>query len=170
MLNDINRINVLEETISVINANIHSDDQSKQVLIGYYMGNSPDIVPFSSPHYNCNFYKLTPIFCPKYTTDLTKYLRGSHSYFLLSSLAQLPNYQTFTFDEYYYGIIKDRPEIATHTVKAFMDVNMNIIANGGTWRQYTKDIKEPHLAQQYKEDFVKVRDYCLTFGVKCVQY
>lgn len=138
-------------------------NQSQQVLIGYH-GVHMNYAPFSTPHSN----PITPIFCPKNTTDLTKYLRGSESYFLLSCLAQLPNYQTFTFDDYYYGIIKDKPEFATHTVKAFLDANMNIISNGSSWRQYNKDMKEPHLAQQYKEDFVKVQEYCRTFGVKCV--
>lgn len=139
-------IQELEEKYSLLNRYVQMDDEHKQVLIGYYPGNPANI----------------PIFCPKYTTELCKYLENTQSYFLLSSLAQLPNYQTFVFADLYYSTQTNK------RVQVFMDINQNVIANAASWTHESVACGDDYKIVAYNTAAQKVHDYCKQFGVNCV--
>jgi len=53
------------------------------------------------------------LFCPKYTTDLDKYLGDKRVSLILTILAQLPNYKTFTLADYFYKRERDAEPISS---------------------------------------------------------
>ena len=85
------RLNELENHYALTCQSIREDDEFKQVLIGYrYNGDSS------------LGYRGEPIFCPKYTNELDRYLGNTRAIIMLSGIAQLPKYKTFTFADYFY--------------------------------------------------------------------
>lgn len=125
----------------------HSEDEYKQVLIGYYDNSG-----------------IHPLFCPKHTTELDKYLGNKRVSLILTSLAQLPNYKTFTFADYFY---KREGRGGVKPISSFLDLHMNVIANAVEWGR-AQEVREPELVSHYKTAFERVKEYCQTFGVKCV--
>jgi hypothetical protein len=145
------RLNELEHSYSVINRYVQEDDEFKQVLIGYrYNGDSS------------LGYRGEPIFCPKYTSELDRYLGNTRALIMLSGVAQLPHYRTFTFADYFY-----KRESGMKPASSFLDLHMNVVANAVEWGR-AQEVREPELVAHYKTAFERVYDYCQSFGVKCV--
>jgi hypothetical protein len=145
------RLNELEHSYSVINRYVQEDDEFKQVLIGYrYNGDSS------------LGYRGEPIFCPKYTNELDRYLGNTRALIMLSGVAQLPHYRTFTFADYFY-----KRASGIKPASSFLDLHMNVVANAVEWGR-AQEVREPELVAHYKTAFERVYDYCQTFGVKCV--
>jgi hypothetical protein len=145
------RLNELEHSYSVINRYVQEDDEFKQVLIGYrYNGDSS------------LGYRGEPIFCPKYTNELDRYLGNTRALIMLSGVAQLPHYRTFTFADYFY-----KRESGVKPASSFLDLHMNVVANAVEWGR-AQEVREPQLVAHYKTAFERVYDYCQSFGVKCV--
>ena len=145
------RINELENHYALTSRCVQEDDEFKQVLIGYrYNGDSS------------LGYRGEPIFCPKYTSDLDKYLGNTRALIMLSGIAQLPKYRTFTFADYFY-----KREGGMKPASSFLDLHMNVVANAVEWGR-AQEVREPELVAHYKTAFERVYDYCQTFGVKCV--
>jgi len=145
------RINELENHYALTSRCVQEDDEFKQVLVGYrYNGDSS------------LGYRGEPIFCPKYTSDLDKYLGNTRALIMLSGIAQLPKYRTFTFADYFY-----KREGGMKPASSFLDLHMNVVANAVEWGR-AQEVREPELVAHYKSAFERVYDYCQTFGVKCV--
>ena len=145
------RINELENHYALTSRCVQEDDEFKQVLVGYrYNGDSS------------LGYRGEPIFCPKYTNDLDKYLGNTRALIMLSGIAQLPKYRTFTFADYFY-----KREGGMKPASSFLDLHMNVVANAVEWGR-AQEVREPELVAHYKSAFERVYDYCQTFGVKCV--
>jgi hypothetical protein len=145
------RLNELEHSYSVINRYVQEDDEFKQVLIGYrYNGDSS------------LGYRGEPIFCPKYTSELDRYLGNTRALIMLSGVAQLPHYRTFTFADYFY-----KRASGIKPASSFLDLHMNVVANAVEWGR-AQEVREPVLVAHYKTAFERVYDYCQSFGVKCV--
>jgi hypothetical protein len=145
------RINELENHYALTSRCVQQDDEFKQVLIGYrYNGDSS------------LGYRGEPIFCPKYTSDLDKYLGNTRALIMLSGIAQLPKYKTFTFADYFY-----KREGGMKPASSFLDLHMNVVANAVEWGR-AQEVREPELVAYYKNAFERVYDYCQSFGVKCV--
>ena len=145
------RINELENHYALTSRCVQEDDEFKQVLIGYrYNGDSS------------LGYRGEPIFCPKYTSDLDKYLGNTRALIMLSGIAQLPKYRTFTFADYFY-----KREGGMKPASSFLDLHMNVVANAVEWGR-AQEVREPELVAHYKSAFERVYDYCQSFGVKCV--
>jgi len=145
------RINELENHYALTCRGVREDDEFKQVLIGYrYNGDSS------------LGYRGEPIFCPKYTSDLDKYLGNTRALIMLSGIAQLPKYRTFTFADYFY-----KREGGMKPASSFLDLHMNVVANAVEWGR-AQEVREPELVAHYKSAFERVYDYCQSFGVKCV--
>ena len=145
------RINELENHYALTSRCVQEDDEFKQVLVGYrYNGDSS------------LGYRGEPIFCPKYTSDLDKYLGNTRALIMLSGIAQLPKYRTFTFADYFY-----KREGGMKPASSFLDLHMNVVANAVEWGR-AQEVREPELVAHYKTAFERVYDYCQSFGVKCV--
>jgi len=145
------RLNELENHYALTCQSVREDDEFKQVLIGYrYNGDSS------------LGYRGEPIFCPKYTNDLDKYLGNTRALIMLSGIAQLPKYRTFTFADYFY-----KRESGVKPASSFLDLHMNVVANAVEWGR-AQEVREPELVGYYKNAFERVYDYCQSFGVKCV--
>jgi hypothetical protein len=145
------RLNELEHSYELTNRYVQEDDEFKQVLIGYrYNGDSS------------LGYRGEPIFCPKYTNELDRYLGNTRALIMLSGVAQLPHYRTFTFADYFY-----KREGGMKPASSFLDLHMNVVANAVEWGR-AQEVREPQLVAHYKTAFERVYDYCQTFGVKCV--
>ena len=145
------RLNELENHYALTCQSIREDDEFKQVLIGYrYNGDSS------------LGYRGEPIFCPKYTNELDRYLGNTRALIMLSGIAQLPNYKTFTFADYFY-----KRESGMKPASSFLDLHMNVVANAVEWGR-AQEVREPELVSYYKNAFERVYDYCQSFGVKCV--
>jgi hypothetical protein len=145
------RLNELENHYALTCQSIREDDEFKQVLIGYrYDGDSS------------LGYRGEPIFCPKYTSELDKYLGNTRALIMLSGIAQLPKYKTFTFADYFY-----KRESGMKPASSFLDLHMNVVANAVEWGR-AQEVREPELVSYYKNAFERVYDYCQSFGVKCV--
>ena len=145
------RINELENHYALTSRCVQEDDEFKQVLVGYrYNGDSS------------LGYRGEPIFCPKYTNDLDKYLGNTRALIMLSGIAQLPKYRTFTFADYFY-----KREGGMKPASSFLDLHMNVVANAVEWGR-AQEVREPELVAHYKSAFERVYDYCQSFGVKCV--
>ena len=145
------RLNELENHYALTCQSIREDDEFKQVLIGYrYNGDSS------------LGYRGEPIFCPKYTNELDIYLGNTRALIMLSGVAQLPNYKTFTFADYFY-----KRESGVKPASSFLDLHMNVVANAVEWGR-AQEVREPELVSYYKNAFERVYDYCQSFGVKCV--
>ena len=145
------RINELENHYALTSRCVQEDDEFKQVLVGYrYNGDSS------------LGYRGEPIFCPKYTSDLDKYLGNTRALIMLSGIAQLPKYRTFTFADYFY-----KREGGMKPASSFLDLHMNVVANAVEWGR-AQEVREPELVSYYKNAFERVYDYCQSFGVKCV--
>ena len=145
------RINELENHYALTSRCVQEDDEFKQVLVGYrYNGDSS------------LGYRGEPIFCPKYTSDLDKYLGNTRALIMLSGIAQLPKYRTFTFADYFY-----KREGGMKPASSFLDLHMNVVANAVEWGR-AQEVREPELVAHYKSAFERVYDYCQSFGVKCV--
>ena len=145
------RQNELENHYALTSRCVQEDEEFKQVLIGYrYNGDSS------------LGYRGEPIFCPKYTSDLDKYLGNTRALIMLSGIAQLPKYRTFTFADYFY-----KRESGVKPASSFLDLHMNVVANAVEWGR-AQEVREPELVAHYKSAFERVYDYCQTFGVKCV--
>ncbi len=145
------RLNELENSYALTNRYVQEDDEFKQVLIGYrYNGDSS------------LGYRGEPIFCPKYTSELDKYLGNTRALIMLSGIAQLPKYRTFTFADYFY-----KRESGVKPASSFLDLHMNVVANAVEWGR-AQEVREPELVSYYKNAFERVYDYCQSFGVKCV--
>lgn len=145
------RQNELENHYALTCRGVQEDDEFKQVLIGYrYNGDSS------------LGYRGEPIFCPKYTSDLDKYLGNTRALIMLSGIAQLPKYRTFTFADYFY-----KREGGMKPASSFLDLHMNVVANAVEWGR-AQEVREPELVAYYKNAFERVYDYCQSFGVKCV--
>lgn len=144
------RLNELENHYAMTNRYIQEDDEFKQVLIGY--------------KYNCSALDCRgePIFCPKYTNELDRYLGNNRALIMLSGIAQLPKYRTFTFADYFY-----KRESGVKPASSFLDLHMNVVANAVEWGR-AQEVREPELVSHYKSAFERVYDYCKAFGVKCV--
>lgn len=138
-------IDALTQRMEDLERQCHSEDEYKQVLIGYYDNGG-----------------IHPLFCPKYTTDLDKYLGDKRVSLILTGLAQLPYYKTFTFADYFY-----KRERGAKPISSFLDLHMNVIANAVEWGR-AQEVREPELVSHYKTAFERVKEYCQTFGVKCV--
>jgi hypothetical protein len=146
-----NRLNELEYSYSLTNRYIQEEDGLKQVLIGYKYASDG-----SSGH------RGEPIFCPKYTNELDRYLGNNRALIMLSGIAQLPKYRTFTFADYFY-----KRESGVKPASSFLDLHMNVVANAVEWGR-AQEVREPELVSYYKSAFERVYDYCQAFGVKCV--
>ena len=145
------RLNELENHYALTCQSIREDDEFKQVLIGYrYNGDSS------------LGYRGEPIFCPKYTNELDRYLGNTRALIMLSGIAQLPKYKTFTFADYFY-----KRESGMKPASSFLDLHMNVVANAVEWGR-AQEVREPELVSYYKNAFERVYDYCQSFGVKCV--
>ena len=155
LMNDVakltQRLNELEHSYALTNRYVQEDDEFKQVLIGYrYNGDSS------------LGYRGEPIFCPKYTNELDRYLGNTRALIMLSGVAQLPHYKTFTFADYFY-----KRESGVKPASSFLDLHMNVVANAVEWGR-AQEVREPELVSYYKNAFERVYDYCQSFGVKCV--
>ena len=145
------RLNELENHYALTCQSVREDDELKQVLIGYrYNGDSS------------LGYRGEPIFCPKYTNELDRYLGNTRALIMLSGIAQLPKYKTFTFADYFY-----KRESGVKPASSFLDLHMNVVANAVEWGR-AQEVREPELVSYYKNAFERVYDYCQSFGVKCV--
>ena len=145
------RQNELENHYALTCQSIREDDEFKQILIGYrYNGDSS------------LGYRGEPIFCPKYTNELDRYLGNTRALIMLSGIAQLPKYKTFTFADYFY-----KRESGMKPASSFLDLHMNVVANAVEWGR-AQEVREPELVSYYKNAFERVYDYCQSFGVKCV--
>ena len=145
------RLNELENHYALTNRYVQEEDEFKQVLIGYrYNGDSS------------LGYRGEPIFCPKYTNELDRYLGNTRALIMLSGVAQLPHYRTFTFADYFY-----KREGGMKPASSFLDLHMNVVANAVEWGR-AQEVREPELVAHYKTAFERVYDYCQAFGVKCV--
>ena len=145
------RLNELENHYALTCQSVREDDELKQVLIGYrYNGDSS------------LGYRGEPIFCPKYTNELDRYLGNTRALIMLSGIAQLPKYKTFTFADYFY-----KRESGMKPASSFLDLHMNVVANAVEWGR-AQEVREPELVSYYKNAFERVYDYCQSFGVKCV--
>jgi len=145
------RLYELENDYALTSRCVQEDDEFRQVLIGYkYCGDS------SLGN------RGEPIFCPKYTNELDRYLGNSRALIMLSGVAQLPNYRTFTFADYFY-----KRESGVKPASSFLDLHMNVVANAVEWGR-AQEVREPELVSYYKNAFERVYDYCQSFGVKCV--
>ena len=145
------RLNELENHYALTCQSVREDDAFKQVLIGYrYNGDSS------------LGYRGEPIFCPKYTNELDRYLGNTRALIMLSGIAQLPKYKTFTFADYFY-----KRESGMKPASSFLDLHMNVVANAVEWGR-AQEVREPELVSHYKSAFERVYDYCKAFGVKCV--
>ena len=145
------RLNELENHYALTCQSVREDDEFKQVLIGYrYNGDSS------------LGYRGEPIFCPKYTNELDRYLGNTRALIMLSGVAQLPHYKTFTFADYFY-----KRESGVKPASSFLDLHMNVVANAVEWGR-AQEVREPELVSYYKNAFERVYDYCQSFGVKCV--
>ena len=145
------RLNQLENHYALTCQSVREDDEFKQVLIGYrYNGDSS------------LGYRGEPIFCPKYTNELDRYLGNTRALIMLSGIAQLPKYRTFTFADYFY-----KRESGVKPASSFLDLHMNVVANAVEWGR-AQEVREPELVGYYKNAFERVYDYCQSFGVKCV--
>ena len=145
------RLDELENNYALTNRYVQEDDEFKQVLIGYrYNGDSS------------LGYRGEPIFCPKYTNELDRYLGNTRALIMLSGVAQLPHYRTFTFADYFY-----KRASGIKPASSFLDLHMNVVANAVEWGR-AQEVREPELVAHYKTAFERVYDYCQTFGVKCV--
>ncbi len=144
------RLNELENHYALTCQSVREDDEFKQVLIGY--------------KYNCCALDCRgePIFCPKYTNELDRYLGNNRALIMLSGIAQLPKYRTFTFADYFY-----KRESGVKPASSFLDLHMNVVANAVEWGR-AQEVREPELVSHYKSAFERVYDYCKAFGVKCV--
>ena len=130
---------------------VQEDDEYKQVLIGYR---------FDGNHY----VPREPIFCPRYTTDIDKYI-GYHSFLLLDGLAQLPNHKPFKFADYYFN--SRTVSNSCKPVSIFIDLHWNIIAHAAS--NYPDEIATNHLINEtYNTAYQKVQEYCEKIGVKCL--
>jgi hypothetical protein len=145
------RLYELENDYALTSRCVQEDDELKQVLIGYrYNGDSS------------LGYRGEPIFCPKYTNELDRYLGNNRALIMLSGIAQLPKYRTFTFADYFY-----KRESGVKPASSFLDLHMNVVANAVEWGR-AQEVREPELVSHYKSAFERVYDYCKAFGVKCV--
>ena len=144
------RLNELENHYALTCISVKEDDAFKQVLIGY---------KYASGSLEC---RGEPIFCPKYTNELDRYLGNSRALIMLSGIAQLPKYRTFTFADYFY-----KRESGVKPASSFLDLHMNVVANAVEWGR-AQEVREPELVSYYKNAFERVYDYCQAFGVKCV--
>lgn len=145
------RLNELENHYALTCQSVREDDELKQVLVGYrYNGDSS------------LGYRGEPIFCPKYTNELDRYLGNTRALIMLSGIAQLPKYRTFTFADYFY-----KRESGVKPASSFLDLHMNVVANAVEWGR-AQEVREPELVSYYKNAFERVYDYCQSFGVKCV--
>ena len=145
------RLNELENHYALTCQSVREDDELKQVLVGYrYNGDSS------------LGYRGEPIFCPKYTNELDRYLGNTRALIMLSGIAQLPKYRTFTFADYFY-----KRESGVKPASSFLDLHMNVVANAVEWGR-AQEVREPELVSYYKNAFERVYDYCQSFGVKCL--
>ena len=145
------RLNELENHYALTCQSVREDDEFKQVLIGYRHNGDSSLG-----------YRGEPIFCPKYTSELDKYLGNTRALIMLSGIAQLPKYKTFTFADYFY-----KRESGMKPASSFLDLHMNVVANAVEWGR-AQEVREPELVSYYKNAFERVYDYCQSFGVKCV--
>ena len=145
------RLNELENHYALTCQSIREDDEFKQVLIGYRHNGDSSLGN-----------RGEPIFCPKYTNELDKYLGNTRALIMLSGIAQLPKYKTFTFADYFY-----KRESGMKPASSFLDLHMNVVANAVEWGR-AQEVREPELVSYYKNAFERVYDYCQSFGVKCV--
>jgi hypothetical protein len=143
------RLDVHLANYSLTDRYVQEDDAYKQVLIGYrYDGNQ--CVP------------REPIFCPRYTTDIDKYI-GQRSFLLLDGLAQLPVHKPFKFADYYFNSRTN----SVKPVSIFIDIHWNIVAHAA--ENYKDEITTGHLINEtYNDAYKKVHEYCEKIGVKCL--
>jgi hypothetical protein len=143
------RLDVHLENYALTDRYVQADDAYKQVLIGYRRYNSD----------GCHEH---PIFCPKYTTDIDKYL-GNRAILMLDSLAQLPNHKPFIFTDYYYN----KRTNSIKPISFFIDINSNMIADA--IEHCPDDIERvPWITDHYNNAYKKVHEYCEKIGVKCI--
>ena len=144
------RLESLQQDYSLTDRYVQDDDAYKQVLIGYR-------------RYNSDGCHEEPIFCPKYTTDIDKYL-GLGAALMLDGLAQLPLNKSFIFADYYYD---NRKYGSRRPVMTFIDLQSNTIAS--CIQHCPDDIARiPWIADHYNNEFKKVQEYCEKIGVKCL--
>jgi hypothetical protein len=144
------RLDVHLENYSLTDRYVQEDDAYKQVLIGYRRYNSD----------GCHEH---PIFCPRYTTDIDKYL-GLGATLMLDSLAQLPNHKPFIFADYYFN---NRTNGGRRPVQMFIDLDSNMIADA--IEHYPDDVARiPWITDHYNNAYAKVQEYCEKIGVKCL--
>ena len=137
------------ENYSLTDRYVQEDDEYKQVLIGYRYDGSV-CVP------------REPIFCPRYTTDIDKYI-GQRSFLLLDGLAQLPLHKPFKFADYYFNSRTN----GIKPVSIFIDLHWNIVAHAA--ENYPDEITTGHLINEtYNNAYKKVQEYCEKIGVKCL--
>lgn len=137
------------ENYALTDRYVQADDEYKQVLIGYR---------FDGVHY----VPKEPIFCPRYTTDIDKYI-GQRSFLLLDGLAQLPVHKPFKFADYYFNSRTN----SIKPVSIFIDIHWNIVAHAA--EKYPEDIITDHaINETYKTAYKKVQEYCEKIGVKCL--
>ena len=136
------------ENYSLTDRYVQEDDVYKQVLIGYRRS--------IDGHYE------EPIFCPKYTTDIDKYL-GNRAILMLDGLAQLPNRKPLIFNDCYYN----KRTNSIKPISLFIDINSNMIADAIEY--YPDDIERvPWITDHYNNAYKKVQEYCEKIGVKCL--
>jgi hypothetical protein len=137
------------ENYALTDRYVQADDAYKQVLIGYR-------------GYSINGCPGHPIFCPKYTTDIDKYL-GQGAALMLDGLAQLPYHKQFRFADYYYSSRTN----SVKPVSLFIDLQSNMIADA--IEHYPDDIAcIPWITDHYNNAYKKVQEYCEKIGVKCL--
>jgi len=135
------------ENYALTDRYVQADDEYKQVLIGYRRS--------SDGHYE------DPIFCPKYATDIDKYL-GKQAILLLDGLAQLPVHKPFIFADYYLH----SGAWGSNIVSAFVDRDWNNISSAGY--NPGNNTTAPAINEMCNNDFKKVQEYCEKIGVKCL--
>ena len=83
-------INNLMKRLNDIERYIHVDDKYKQILIGFHRNIESNLPKFNQS-----------IFCPKYATNLDKYIGNNGIVFFLPCLAQLPYIKKFELTKLY---------------------------------------------------------------------
>ena len=146
------RLNDIESRNSHIERYIHFEDKYKQILIGFHRNIKSNLPKFDQS-----------IFCPKYTTNLDKYIGTNGIVFFLPCLAQLPYIKKFELTKIY----NNEPDYHLNMpIYSFIDYQYNeILCVKSTYffgEKRTKDENADNLVIK------QIKEFCSKIKVECV--
>ena len=146
------RLNDIESRYSLIERYINFDDKYKQILIGFHRNIKSNLPKFDQS-----------IFCPKYATNLDKYIGNNGIVFFLPCLAQLPYIKKFELTKIYNN---EQDYHLNMPIYSFIDYQYNeILCVKSTYffgEKRTKDENADNLVIK------QIKEFCSKIKVECV--